>query len=183
MTFDVQANVGGTALLENVTIRSRWLATGAGRGDARITGGDLGTQQAIASECWNTLFRRSSYYTDNVNFHPTEGDPANVRVRRRRPAAGALNPYRNRTRARAPRARVERSTDASRRAACSVPGGLEIDGRTAGHEHGRSCRVGYSGVKVETVCRFEREQGKDTSTCARGRRVQPSQLTVSCRPR
>ncbi len=27
---------------------------------------------AIASECWNAQFKRT-YYTDNVNFAPTEG--------------------------------------------------------------------------------------------------------------
>ena len=72
MVFDVNADAGGTALAENVVIRSRWQADGAGRGDARIAGGDLGATQAIASECWNTLFRRV-FYTDNVNFEPTEG--------------------------------------------------------------------------------------------------------------
>lgn len=75
MTFDVLANVGGTVANEDATIRSRWLATGAGRGDARIAGGDLGAQQAIASECWSSAFTRV-YYTDNANFQPTEGDAA-----------------------------------------------------------------------------------------------------------
>ena len=32
MTFDVSGNAGGTALLETLTLRSRWLGTGAGRG-------------------------------------------------------------------------------------------------------------------------------------------------------
>ena len=75
MTFDVTANVGGTALNEDVTMRSRWLADGEGRGDFRIAGGDLGSQQAIGSQCWSQLFRET-YYTDNANFQPTEGDPA-----------------------------------------------------------------------------------------------------------
>ncbi len=75
MTFDTDANVGGTAAEEDVTIRSRWLATGAGRADVRIAGGDLGPDQAIASECWDTMFGRT-YYTDNVNFAPTEGNVA-----------------------------------------------------------------------------------------------------------
>jgi hypothetical protein len=75
MTFDVQANAGGTALNEEMTVRSRWEANGAGRGDARIAGGDLGTTQAIVSECWGQDFRRV-YYTDNVSFLPTEGDGA-----------------------------------------------------------------------------------------------------------
>jgi hypothetical protein len=75
MTFGVTANVGGTAAEETVTIRSRWLSTGAGRGDARIAGGDLGSAKAIASECWSTLFSRV-YYTDNASFAPTEGNVA-----------------------------------------------------------------------------------------------------------
>lgn len=75
MVFDVTADAGGTALPENIVIRSRWQADGAGRGDARLAGGDLGSAQAIASECWSTLFRRV-FYTDNVNWQPTEGDVA-----------------------------------------------------------------------------------------------------------
>lgn len=74
MTFDVQANVGGTALNEDVTMRSRWLADGEGRGDFRIAGGDLGSTQAIGSQCWSQLFLET-YYTDNASFLPTEGDP------------------------------------------------------------------------------------------------------------
>jgi hypothetical protein len=73
MTFDVLANVGGTAAEEDLTLRSRWEANGAGRGDARITGGDLGSTSAIASECWSSSFLRV-FYTDNASFNPTEGD-------------------------------------------------------------------------------------------------------------
>ncbi|HUJ59924.1 MAG TPA: hypothetical protein VLX92_15575 [Kofleriaceae bacterium] len=73
MQLQLVANVGGTAAEENVELHSRWLGTGAGRGDAKISGGDLGSEQAIASECWDTSFDRV-YYTDNVNFEPTEGD-------------------------------------------------------------------------------------------------------------
>ena len=76
MVFNVEANVGGTALSENVTMRSRWLADGAGRGDARIAGGDLGTAQAIASECWGTLFRRVVLHRQRRTSLPTEGDVA-----------------------------------------------------------------------------------------------------------
>jgi hypothetical protein len=72
MVFDVSANVGGGALLETVTLRSRWQATGAGRADARIAGGDLGGLQATASECWDTMFKRV-FYADSVTFSPTEG--------------------------------------------------------------------------------------------------------------
>jgi hypothetical protein len=72
MVFDVNGNVGGGTALETLTLRSRWLANGAGRADARIGGGDLGTLQATASECWDTMFRRV-FYTDSAGFAPTEG--------------------------------------------------------------------------------------------------------------
>jgi hypothetical protein len=75
MVFNVTADGGGTALTENIVIRSRWQGDGSGRGDARLAGGDLGSAQAIASECWNPLFRRV-FYTDNASFEPTEGDVA-----------------------------------------------------------------------------------------------------------
>jgi hypothetical protein len=72
MLFNISGNAGGTTLNEQITLRSRWQATGAGRADARLTGGDLGATSAIASECWDTLFQRV-YYTDSVSFAPTEG--------------------------------------------------------------------------------------------------------------
>ncbi len=73
MTFDVSGDAGGGPAIEEVTLHSRWLATGLGRADARIAGGDLGTNQAIASECWSASFQRT-FYTDNVNFAATEGN-------------------------------------------------------------------------------------------------------------
>jgi hypothetical protein len=72
MVFNVQADAGGGPALEDVELRSRWLATGAGRADLKISGGDLGTASATASECWDTMFDRV-YYTDSVNYSPTEG--------------------------------------------------------------------------------------------------------------
>ena len=74
MVFEIDADAGGTPAQERVTLRSRWQSDGAGRADARLTGGDLAAE-AIASECWNTSFRRV-YYTDNVSLAPTEGDVA-----------------------------------------------------------------------------------------------------------
>lgn len=74
MVFNVDHDAGGTALLEKATLRSRWQADGQGRADARLTGGDL-TVGATASECWDGQFRRV-YYTDSVDFAPTEGDAA-----------------------------------------------------------------------------------------------------------
>ena len=72
MVFNANADIGGTTAAENLVIRSRWQSDGQGRGDARISGGDLGAVTAQASECWNTLFARV-FYTDNVNWQPTEG--------------------------------------------------------------------------------------------------------------
>jgi hypothetical protein len=62
-------------LAEDTVLRSRWLPDGAGRGDARIAGGDLGTIVVTASECWSSNFRRV-YYSDSHQISPTEGDAA-----------------------------------------------------------------------------------------------------------
>ncbi len=75
MVFNVDGNAGGTAAVEHITLRSRWESNGMGRADARMVGGDL-NEGAIASECWDGQFRRT-YYTDSVNFAPTEGAVAN----------------------------------------------------------------------------------------------------------
>jgi hypothetical protein len=72
MVFELNGNAGGSEELEAVTLRSRWLGNGSGRADARIAGGDLGTVQATASECWDTMFNRV-FYTDSANFAQTEG--------------------------------------------------------------------------------------------------------------
>ncbi|HEY8041834.1 MAG TPA: hypothetical protein VIF15_18650 [Polyangiaceae bacterium] len=58
---------------ENVVENSRWNATGAGRADVKMSGGDLGATTALASECWSSAYTRT-YYTDNVNYQPTVGD-------------------------------------------------------------------------------------------------------------
>lgn len=59
-------NDNGTAE-EDAVIRSRWQADGAGRGDAEISGGDLGTAVVQASECWDTTFRRVHYSDSDPN--------------------------------------------------------------------------------------------------------------------
>ncbi|MCE9574402.1 MAG: hypothetical protein K8W52_14740 [Deltaproteobacteria bacterium] len=76
MTFATHGDTedAGTAAEDGV-VRSRWLATGAGRTDLRLSGGDLGAVQVTASECWDTSFRET-YYTDSASYLPTEGDPA-----------------------------------------------------------------------------------------------------------
>jgi hypothetical protein len=61
MTFALAGNAGGGPAMESVTLQSRWLGTGAGRADARISGGDLGALEATASECWSTSFQRVFY--------------------------------------------------------------------------------------------------------------------------
>jgi hypothetical protein len=58
--------------LEDIVLHSRWAATGAGRADVQVSGGDM-PQLVKASECWSTSFLQS-YYTDNVGMQPTEGD-------------------------------------------------------------------------------------------------------------
>jgi hypothetical protein len=45
----------GTAK-EHFTIESRWTEDGVGRSDLKDSGGDLGTVQAHASECWDSNF-------------------------------------------------------------------------------------------------------------------------------
>lgn len=75
MLFRVTTDAGGTAVREDLALRSRWLATGAGRTDARIEGGDVTVPSATASECWDVAFRRV-YYTDTADLAATEGDAA-----------------------------------------------------------------------------------------------------------
>jgi hypothetical protein len=54
----------GSGLLEDHSIFSRWASDGSGRGDARVSGGDLGETEAHASECWSTSFERVFYTED-----------------------------------------------------------------------------------------------------------------------
>jgi len=73
---DAHADIDDSKLtkLEDVVIDSRWRATGAGRSDISISGGDLpaSTPLVNAVECWGTDFVRD-YYSDSVNFSPSEG--------------------------------------------------------------------------------------------------------------
>ena len=48
--------VATSPALEQMTVRSRWLETGAGRSDVMLSGGDLGATQATANECWSAAF-------------------------------------------------------------------------------------------------------------------------------
>ncbi|MEW5740507.1 MAG: hypothetical protein AB1938_16385 [Myxococcota bacterium] len=47
--------IATTAALEVVTVKSRWAQSGAGRSDARVSGGDA-PASAVVSECWDSGF-------------------------------------------------------------------------------------------------------------------------------
>ncbi|MFZ5478676.1 MAG: hypothetical protein ACOZNI_18030 [Myxococcota bacterium] len=66
-------DVDGAGSDEIASLRSRWTADGAGRGDARVLGGDLGSVEVTASQCWGTDFQ-TSYYADSHDISPAEGD-------------------------------------------------------------------------------------------------------------
>lgn len=66
---DINAN--GTEELH--VMRTRWLATGDGRSDAALSGGDLGETAAYASECWGSDFSES-YWSDTVGYQEPVGD-------------------------------------------------------------------------------------------------------------
>lgn len=76
MVFGLRGNADGGAGLESLTLRSRWQSNGAGRGDARITGGDVGSSELTASECWDNQFRRSYFIAESGALGGTEGDAA-----------------------------------------------------------------------------------------------------------
>ncbi|MFO0661094.1 MAG: hypothetical protein U0165_14865 [Polyangiaceae bacterium] len=63
--------------LEDVTMKSRWVASGEGRADVTVSGGDMPTPPGTVTvtECWGATFERS-YYTDSVGLAATEGDAA-----------------------------------------------------------------------------------------------------------
>jgi hypothetical protein len=65
------------AALENVSMKSRWIASGAGRADVTVEGGDLPASigSITMSECWAESFKEV-YYTDSANLAPTSGDEA-----------------------------------------------------------------------------------------------------------
>jgi hypothetical protein len=67
----------GTTAKENVDMHSRWDASGAGRADTTVAGGDVPVSIASvhATECWDTSFARV-YYTDTASTQPTTGSPS-----------------------------------------------------------------------------------------------------------
>jgi hypothetical protein len=70
--FATHANItGDPANLEDGIVRSRWLPSGAGRGDAHVRNGDAGAGMDL-SECWDPSFAR----TFVTNGKDAGGDPA-----------------------------------------------------------------------------------------------------------
>ncbi|MBI2895019.1 MAG: hypothetical protein HYY06_15800 [Deltaproteobacteria bacterium] len=65
------------SLPESIVVTSRWDASGAGRGDASASSGDIPVAigSVTVTECWDSSFGRS-FYTDSADLAPTEGDPA-----------------------------------------------------------------------------------------------------------
>lgn len=66
---------GDGASKEVLAVLTRWNADGTGRADVGAAGGSLADIKMHAQECWGSNFGRT-YYTDNLNINPTEGDPA-----------------------------------------------------------------------------------------------------------
>jgi len=53
--FGTLTNSTGGPALERLTVKSRWLASGAGRSDVKLAGGDL-KENATFNECWDARF-------------------------------------------------------------------------------------------------------------------------------
>ncbi|MEA2696113.1 MAG: hypothetical protein QOI66_384 [Myxococcales bacterium] len=65
-TQDFSPDPGNTGTAkETLTIHSRWMETGAGRADVRMTGGDLAATPVTTNECWSLSFA-STWKTINV---------------------------------------------------------------------------------------------------------------------
>ncbi|MCB9689999.1 MAG: hypothetical protein H6738_20880 [Alphaproteobacteria bacterium] len=75
--FDVVGELneeGDGSTLENLQIRSRWDATGAGRADARVGGGELGPLTYYEIECWDA--GKTVVFTENNADLTRSGDAA-----------------------------------------------------------------------------------------------------------
>lgn len=66
--FQLDKDFVGAAALERGQIKSRWLESGAGRGDAQISSGDLSSTVTL-SECWDAGF--ASRYLQ-ASFEPSK---------------------------------------------------------------------------------------------------------------
>lgn len=60
----------------SVSIRSRWQAGGAGRGDARITSGEIGQPEVTESQCWDNQYKLTYSVTQVGTIVDSEGSAA-----------------------------------------------------------------------------------------------------------
>jgi hypothetical protein len=85
--FDLPMNVDSGSALEDVSIRSRWQASGSGRSDVRVSGGDIPADLAAAgmsgqlvqiSECWDPSFKETfeDSTPEQLGLRKTQGSPA-----------------------------------------------------------------------------------------------------------
>lgn len=70
ITEDISDPPNGTQ--EVLVVRTRWDADGAGRGDAYVTGGDLGELTYTESDCWDSSLQ-TVYFENNFELR-MEGD-------------------------------------------------------------------------------------------------------------
>ncbi|HRC58232.1 MAG TPA: hypothetical protein PKU97_20050 [Kofleriaceae bacterium] len=75
LTFAVRRNTDGGGQAESVAVRSRWQASGAGRGDARISGGDVDQAEVTSSQCWDSQFKLTYSITQVGPVSDPEGTP------------------------------------------------------------------------------------------------------------
>lgn len=62
MLFELDGDFGGGAGVEHAVVRSRWLASGDGRADIALLGGDTENPAGVlASECWDNFFKREFF--------------------------------------------------------------------------------------------------------------------------
>jgi hypothetical protein len=56
--------------IEHLTVKSRWVQSGAGRSDVKLTGGELLTGEATVNECWDSNFNSQFL---SISYAPTFG--------------------------------------------------------------------------------------------------------------
>ena len=73
---DIDADPAKRAF-EDLTMRSRWVTSGAGRADVTVSRGDVPASvgTVVVTECWSPNFQQS-YYTDSAGLAPTTGEEA-----------------------------------------------------------------------------------------------------------
>jgi hypothetical protein len=75
---DIDEGNAARTKLEKIELKVRWLNTGAGQVDGRISGGDLNPFSVTMIDCWNSEYKRV-YYKDSYNIKPEEGQQQDCR--------------------------------------------------------------------------------------------------------